>query len=315
MLLSLSEAGQDIALALLNRHRGRLWLGESGRPALDAAYIEHNGLLLDRTRPELLAPCLRSLAQGRRIVLSGVNTEHLNAARQTGAVLRLARSQPAAFIDLSRLAPGPEGFAQSLSASTRYQLRRSAKRYAEQGPLTLHRATTVHEAHAVLDDLARLHQITWTARGKPGAFANPSFLRFHHALIATALPRGEIDLLRITAGPRLIGCLYNFRHNGHALAYQSGFDYETTHPHQKPGLTCHHLAIEQARTDGLTRYDFLAGDSRYKTSLANDKTMLHWFDLLPPWSLAGLIARLTAPAAAPGSPPPAAPGAHSRASS
>jgi len=73
------------------------------------------------------------------------------------------------------------------------------------------------------------------------------------------MPAGEIDLLRIAAGDQTIGFLYNFRFRNRVYAYQSGFDYSVSHPHQKPGLTCHHLAIEMYRRQGLEVYDFLAG--------------------------------------------------------
>jgi CelD/BcsL family acetyltransferase involved in cellulose biosynthesis len=294
-LLAAQIDGRDVALALFNQGRSRLspvtlWLGESGIADFDALYVEHNGVLAADGHDNLLSKCLAAtLRHASRIVLSGVDDAQLQAARATGAVARLVKSQPAPFVDFSKLA-GP--WLAGLSANARYQLRRSVKRYAARGTLALHRATTLPDAMAVLDDLARLHQTTWTARGRPGAFANPTFRRFHEALIETALPRGEIDLLRITAGKALVGCLYNFRHRGHVLAYQSGFDHQGAGDHEKPGLTCHHLAIEAAQADGMTRYDFLAGDDRYKTSLASDATTLHWLDLNTPWSLRGLATRL-----------------------
>lgn len=301
-LLAARRDGHDMALALLNHGRSRLapvtlWLGESGMPQFDSTYVEHNGVLVakgeQKIEQDLIAACLRALLKSgaERLVLSGVDEAHLQAAQASSAVLRPVKSQPAPFIDLAR---SESSFLDTLSANTRYQLRRSARRFEARGPLRLHSAGTVSQARAVLDELALLHQATWTARGRPGAFTNPDFLRFHHALIAEALPRGEIDLLRITAGPTLIGCLYNFRHRGHVLAYQSGFDYAATAPHEKPGLTCHHLAIEAAHADGMTRYDFLAGEDRYKSSLAQHATQLHWLDLAPRWSLRGLATRAQA---------------------
>ncbi len=300
VLLAVREDGRDVALALFNRSPTQLspntlWLGESGVPSLDAMYVEHNGILQERGRDDLLALCLQALlhsARGLKLVFSGVGDATLNAARGSGAALRVYRSQPAPYVDIAGLPSGPDGFLNTLSAGTRYQLRRSARRYAATGKLTLHRATTTAEAETVLDTLAPLHQATWTTRGRPGAFANPDFRRFHTALISRALPRGEVDLLRVTAGGELIGCLYNFRHGGDVLTYQSGFNYEAAGAHQKPGLTCHHLAIEQARRDGVCRYDFMAGEDRYKASLASGATMLHWLELSPRWSNRGMVTRL-----------------------
>lgn len=291
VLLEATRSGQTVALALFNRRRflrQTLWLGESGDALHDAPFIEFNGLLVARHAEEdLAAACLRaarSVPVGsavcrlvRRLVLSGVETATLDAARAVGA-LAVRRTVGAPWIDLTRLHDGGDVL-DGLSANARYQVRRSDRGYAALGTLALRRADGLAEAHAWLDELAWLHQKTWTARGKPGAFAHPFFPRFHHALIERGLPRGEIDLLRITADGQVVGLLYNFRYRGRMLAYQSGFDYAAAGRHQKPGLTCHHQAIRFALSTGLDRYDFLAGDDRYKRSLADGTTMLHWLEV------------------------------------
>jgi len=197
----------------------------------------------------------------------------------------------APWIDLAPLRSGAD-LPGGLSANTRYQLRRSERAYAALGPVALERAATPAQAHAFLDELAALHQATWRARGRSGAFTDPFFGRFHHALIDRGLPRGEIDLLRITAGWQVVGLLYNFRYRGRLLAYQSGFDYAGAARHQKPGLTCHLLAARFAAAAGLDRYELLAGEDRYKTSLAESATRLHWLDVGPSRPFARSLRRL-----------------------
>jgi len=228
---------------------------------------------------------------GRRLRLAGVDAAHLTAAQQIGAV-HLVNETVAPFVDLAALPPGPEGFLASLSANTRYQIRRSNRRFAELGPLVVRQAETEAEALGFLDSLAALHQATWTSRGSRGAFANPAFLRFHRALIRRALPRGELELLRFSAGGHVLGYLYNIRLRGRVITYQSGFDYvgsaTAIGPHGKPGLTCHYAAIVRAQNDGAEVYDFLAGRDRYKHSLARAATPLYWFDTASPCSGQGL---------------------------
>lgn len=302
VLLQAERDGRVVGLGLFNRKSSRLgaerlWLNESGAPELDAVYVEHNGMLLARTATDLMPACLHVAltaplavvghcggAWGRRLRLAGVGAAYLQAAQQVGTV-RLRNATVAPFVDLAGLPAGSDSYLANLSANTRYQIRRSNDRFARLGPLTVRSAETVTEALAFLDSLAALHQATWIRRGARGAFANPAFLRFHRALIVRALPRGELALLRISAGHQVLGYLYNVRLNGRVFAYQSGFDYigcaAVVGPHAKPGLTCHHSAILRAQAEGAAAYDFLAGPDRYKTSLTRATTKLYWFDAAP----------------------------------
>ena len=302
VLLRAEESGRVLALGLFNRRprrlaRSSLHLGESGDAALDAVFIEHNGFLIDRAAPAgLAAACLRAaltlaLPEGgtRRLVLSGIDDDLFAVARPFAPHVTAVR--PAPFVDLAGLRTRGVPYLDRLSANTRYQLRRSARAYAARGPLAVQRAASLAEALDFLDRLARLHQRTWQARGKPGAFANPAFREFHAALIARGLPRGEVDLLRIAAGGDAIGYLYNFRYRDRIAAYQSGFDYEAAGAHAKPGLTCHHLAIEHYAATGAVAYDFLAGGDRYKASLADAAATLHWIEMSPTATLPGLLDR------------------------
>lgn len=300
VLLEAREGGRTVGLALFNRTPTRLggavlWLGESGDPALDAVYVEHNGALLARGHEGLASACLDHAHRGRldgragprRVVLSGLGPAQAAAASATG-ITRLRQASPAPFAALQR----PGGFLDGLSRNARHQLRRSARDYEAGGPLRVERAGTPGEALGFLDALILLHQATWTARGRPGAFATESVRRFHRELIGRGVERGEVDLLRIRAGAAAIGYLLNFRYGGRVLAYQSGFDYEAAGPHQKPGLTCHHQAIEWYRAAGAATYDFLAGPDRYKASLADGAEELRWIELLPRWSARGIAERL-----------------------
>src|ERR1700722_16844211 len=58
-LLAVREQGQDVALAVLNRAGSSLHLHATGDAALDAIFIEHNGLLLRRGADAVIAPALR----------------------------------------------------------------------------------------------------------------------------------------------------------------------------------------------------------------------------------------------------------------
>lgn len=309
VLLRAERDGRTVGLALLNRTLGwlgaeQLWLNESGDPVLDAVYVEHNGMLLTQDAADLLPACLRAMLAapiaparrgggpwGRRLRLAGVDAAHLAAAQQIGAV-HLLNETVAPFVDLAVLPPGPEAYLASLSANTRYQIRRSNRCFDRLGPLVARQAETEAEALGFLDSLAALHQATWSKRGSRGAFANPAFVRFHRALIARGLPRGELELLRFSAGGHVLGYLYNIRLRGSVFTYQSGFDYAgcaaAFGPHAKPGLACHYAAIVRAQGEGAVAYDFLAGRDRYKSSLTRAATRLYWLEVAPRYSGQGL---------------------------
>ncbi len=287
LVLKAMQGGRLVGLALFNRRGGRLCLGESGDAALDAPFVEHNGPLTLGT-PDIGRALLQAAVDTRgirRLILGGVPAEVLALAPGI-ALRRQERLAPRVDLEAVRAAGGDP--LARLSANARQQIRRSARRY---GGLALRRAETVPEALAVFAEMVELHGRSWRARGKPGAFASPFMRRFHEALIARAMPRGEVDLLRIEGDGCLVGILYNFRLGGRVSAYQSGFDLAGAGPHGKPGLTCHSLAIARAAEAGEAVYDFLGGADRYKLTLARESEALFWAEMLPARSIEGLGVR------------------------
>lgn len=297
VLIEAQEGGETVALALFNRRRGplgaTLHLNETGDPAWDSLFVEHNFPLHRRGRADAAAACLAAALRGvgRRVALSGADTPFAALARALPGCPVTRQVRPAPYVDLAALRAAGTSHEASLSANTRQQLRRSARRY---GPLAATRAADAAEGLRFLDALAALHQASWNARGRPGAFAAPSFTAFHRALVAAALPRGEVELWHVAAASGTVGYLYNFRHGDQVTAYQSGFAYPPGDNVRKPGLTSHAVVIAHALAEGCGGYDFLGGGDRYKTSLANASRDLHWLELGPCWRPAALRARLSA---------------------
>ncbi len=299
LLIEAHDAEGLVALALWNRRRSwlagdSLWLHESGDPALDAVFTEHNDPLLARRAPKsLLAAMLRAALRPRdgrapRLVLSGVGAATRGAAMQAGGAMLPGPDRGAPYVDFASILPGAP-YAGQLSRNTRQQLRRSDRAYAAGGVLRIERAADAGQALAFLDALMALHGAAWAARGKPGAFATEPVRRFHRRLVQRGAPE-MAELLRITAGGQVVGFLYNLVRGGRACAYQSGFDYPGAGPHAKPGLTCHHLAIEMHRARGGISYDFLGGADRYKRSLSNAERTLHWLSVAPRRHPAAMLA-------------------------
>jgi CelD/BcsL family acetyltransferase involved in cellulose biosynthesis len=289
MLAEATENGRTVALGLFNRVRriGRsvLYLGEAGSSAVDCPYVEQNGILTEAGREaELTALCLAPLVTTHDVVLSGVAAPTLEVAHRVAGLVVTERSQASPFIDLGAVRRSGRDYLEGRSANTRQQLRRSDRFYQRSGPITVERAGSTEAAHAMVDRMGELHQAVWTARGKPGSFAAPFFRRFHDALVAVGLPRGEIAVLKISTGETEIGFLYNFVWRRRMLAYQSGFVYRNDSAAVKPGLTCHLAAIRHALLEKFDIYDFLAGEDRYKRSLADQSHQQFWLRVGPFWS-------------------------------
>jgi CelD/BcsL family acetyltransferase involved in cellulose biosynthesis len=291
VLVEATEAERTVALALFNRVRGGfgqpdlLYLGESGDPALDCPYIEHNGVLTEPGRePELTQACLGDVVRSHVLVLSGVSDIVRSAVDRLAGAVWTGKTSDGPFVDLAAARDRGGDYLSALSANTREQIRRSDRFYAARGAIMTRQAGSATEALDMLARMEMLHQATWTARGRPGSFATPFFGKFHRAFIETGFPLGQVALIEVASGGQTIGILYNLRDASGIRAYQSGFAYEPAMARAKPGLTCHHAAIRLALEQGAGRYDFLAGDDRYKRSMANGATRQYWLEAGPAWA-------------------------------
>jgi CelD/BcsL family acetyltransferase involved in cellulose biosynthesis len=294
--------GRVVGLGLLQarretRHRGllkigKLYLNETGDPEQDITCIEYNGFLVDAAQGEtverqmlahiaLTPPAELGLPAWDEFRLGGVPARYQALAAATGLRLHLVGQRPTAIVDVAAIRGAGKGYLDSLSANTRYQARRALKLYGQRGPVTLDAAATVEEAYGFLDGMAALHQPYWLARGSRGAFGYPFLVAFHKRVIAGALPKGEVELLRIRAGDRPIGFLYNFVHRGRVGTYLSGFAYEED-AKLKPGYVAYALCIDRHLALGTQVVDFLAGENRYKMSLGRRAGDIVHFDLQRP---------------------------------
>jgi CelD/BcsL family acetyltransferase involved in cellulose biosynthesis len=274
-----------------------LRLHECGARELDALFIEHNGLLVDRDHvtavwaAALNALLARECATELRLggLASPTADSAIGAASALGLEVVVRARRPAAWLDLAPLRQGDDPVVARLGRNARYQLRRARRLYERIGPLRLRTAQDAGEALSMLDRLKELHQRTWRRRGHPGCFANPTFEAFHRDLIRDRFASGAIRLLCASAGDRPFGYLYSFAHGGRIYAYQSGFDYDDD-GRLKPGLVSHALAIEQALAEGFAIYDFMAGANRLKTSFASHSDHMLWIAIRRP-SLRTRVAR------------------------
>lgn len=246
-----------------------LYFNITGIDRVDLLWIEYNGLV-GRDMP--LAELLPLLPGGWDELYLPALREHAFGDITTTDDTRVVidRKVPAHYVDLEQARA--KGYLALLSGQTRSQVKRAQR---EAGAVTVEFARDARSAIDIYSELVTLHTSQWRAKGKPGAFADPWFDRFHRRMITERFVHGEIELVRVRNGAGSIGCLYNFVHEGRVLQYQSGFA-TFANEKLKPGFICHTAAIEHAAASGHRVYDFLAGDHRYKKQLATDATVLTW---------------------------------------
>ena len=288
-LLRGSANGATVALALLGANETRrrwklvrsrcLYINETGDPSLDLLTIEHNGILAAAEWEPVVWDNLIGWFRG----LHGETDElHIGGSLQRlpEALLRSRglgcreTSLPSYSVDLCRLEASGGELYPALSANARQQLRRAVRYFERFGPLRVSEAASTAEALNFFDSMKELHCASWERRGKPHSFAGEFFERFHRMLIERSFAAGGTQLLRASAGDRVLGYLYNFRLGNRVSAYQSGFN--DSDRRERPGIVTHFLAIRHAFRSGARVYDFMAGHNRLKASFATSCEPMLW---------------------------------------
>jgi CelD/BcsL family acetyltransferase involved in cellulose biosynthesis len=276
-----ARGGKTVGLAIGMFRRSRrhgivntrqLHFNATGEAAFDNITIEHNdfvgesGLLPDFIQWFSRSDCAEEL------VLPGVLPANAPALP---ALLRSTRDGPA-FANDALPTIARDGMANTLSRAARQQLNRNMRDLSRFGELSVEEADDPTTRLAWFGELKELHVCSWSRRGRRHAFSAPYFETFHRALVLSR----AVQLLRIRAGERLLGYLYNFRFDDTVYAYQSGFADENGR--DRPGYVSHALAIGHCARQGATRYDFLAGDNRLKHSFGPSRYALCWITYARP---------------------------------
>jgi CelD/BcsL family acetyltransferase involved in cellulose biosynthesis len=258
----------------------RVYLNCAGEDEADSTCIEYNSLAALPEAAAAVEQALIELLRGRRwdeLYLPGMSAG-ATLARAVGTLgVSATQESPCHYVDLHAVRAGAGGYEAAMSAHCRKHIRRS-QRYFERasGACVLHVAHTRAEAAAMLATLVELHEASWQRRGHAGAFASTSFLQFHRRLVESTFEQGRIMLAVLRAGDEPIGALYNFVYRGRVYVYQTGF-IQPRDAQIRPGYLTHYLAVRHClEAAPLAEYDFLAGDSIYKRSLATAARPLQW---------------------------------------
>jgi Acetyltransferase (GNAT) domain len=249
----------------------RVYLNCAGEDESDCTSIEFNSLLslpgLSESAANALAIFLKTRHWDELLLPGFIGQEAATVSLAKSVGCSEVQEIPAPFIDFTPIREKGGDFLEVLGPKTRKHIRRTQRAYEEtNGACTAHIARNVDESLEMLRQLTELHQARWAARGAVGSFSSEKFTLFHERLIRQAFDRTL--LFRLQAGHKTVGLLYCFVDKGWVYHYQSGFCYSLDAP-MSPGLLtlCHLIKLCLERKD-LEGFDFMAGDSQYKRSLA-----------------------------------------------
>ncbi len=285
LVARVTDADGAVALGLLSPMREarhgvmrvpQLRLNEDGPHTNTTLVAEGNGLLAARGMETLAWDAfLTTLDEPGapawdEVIVSNAFLALEEKTRGAGRRVHRRAERGSAYVDLAALREkGVEtaaDYAATLGKSTRSQLTRSLKLYEARGRLTVDRAQTAADVDAYVSDMATLYSAKWRARGVDDPAKSDYLWQFHRKLINRLLEKGGVELARLSAGGAPFAFVYNFIHGDDVLFNMGGFAVEDDNRF-KPGLVAHALLIADHVRAGRARYDFLAGDDRYKFNL------------------------------------------------
>ena len=150
----------------------------------------------------------------------------------------------------------------ALEPSFRPLLTRYPRRLQSRYRVRFVRCECIEGLKVHLETLFSLHQMRWTGRGEPGAFANPDRRDFYFEMAAAFLRRGWLEFWLLELDGEIVGAQFCFRYNDTVSLLQEGF-----HPKyaaEKIGYALRAYVLEEMIRGGAKRYDFLGGDDPYK---------------------------------------------------
>ena len=289
-LVSVSRGAIIVGLGVVTARRRFMDLGplhirlhEVGDPILDNLTIEYNGLLTEAGHEKsVLAAVVKHLAQHDKrwltFYLPGLDVENLDLERLQSDALELRTHLRAThYVDLGHLRTTGHEYITALPAQTRNTIRGTQRKLEQNfGEISVETADTHARKREFFDELVRLHQASWIAKGSPGAFSDPRILQFHDRLIAASSADEGVQFVRLDAGSRSIGYIYNIVWRKRVYYYQAGIDYAGCGHLGSPGLLLLAHAVQRALADGMDRYEFRAGDAFYKRKLGNREGRMAW---------------------------------------
>lgn len=131
-----------------------------------------------------------------------------------------------------------------------------------------------------LDDLFFLHKLRKDHVGLRTNFASLDVQRFHHKLGALCLKSGQVELRLLYDGGIPVDAHYSFRYGNKLFQYQQGLN--MAYKNFSVGAIALYLELREAFANGLSEYDMLKGDERYKFLWTDTVRCQYWLKAYAP---------------------------------
>lgn len=187
--------------------------------------------------------------------------------------------EESAEVDLKSLRDKNDSLNSIISKGAMTQIKKSIKLYEEKfGKIRYEVADNTTKAHNWFVELGKLNQKRFNKKGQKGVWDYPKLLQMQRALLDRYFSKGCTEVVRVCAGNKVVGYLYNFIFRDRIYFYMGGFVFEDDNKF-KPGLMTHYYAILHHLENGRECYDFMAGNQSYKRRLGGDAPKMLSFTL------------------------------------
>jgi CelD/BcsL family acetyltransferase involved in cellulose biosynthesis len=249
----------------------QIWLHRTGDSPLDQVWIEHNDFLLDskvalEVRQAMIAYVSSEMTWHECFIgLTDCNIlQHFDTMADSKRIDIDAPDYSVNLVDFSSV----EDYLDSLSKNTKQQIKRSFKLLREHGPLLLQEIHSPEEQKIAFKEMADIHIEKWRKTEYGSGFDNPHFNHFHQTLLS-ADPKNQFStIFCLILNEQKLAFIYLLKDNDCWYFYLSAIK-SFADNRIKVGLVAHVMIIEEAIKHSLKKYDFLAGEARYKRSLSN----------------------------------------------
>ena len=232
----------------------------------------------------LLGPAARSwdMMLFERMLDSPGKDRLVEALEESRLEVELPAEHLAPYADL----PGDmEAFLASRSSNFRSQYRSSCRKLEQLGEVRLRYAGTDIPIPKAIEVLARLHRERFEKQS--ASFRSEAYIRFHTRLAESFFERGWLWLVVLELAGEPIAARYDYVYSNKVWCMQGGWD--PRYGAIRPGMILTGGVIQWAIGRGLTEYDFLCGEEKYKDRWSNAQRRMTSVQAFNPATVVGRI--------------------------